>query len=81
MKITIDTRHDHPDDIKKVVALLTHLSGRKPAANFETSKPAQIKNIFEEQGVQETGFASMFGSADRKPECDEPEEKIEIVPY
>ncbi|MFH1510551.1 MAG: hypothetical protein ABIF10_02580 [Candidatus Woesearchaeota archaeon] len=85
MKITIDTRHDHPEDIRKVIALLTHLSGKRPMANFETceSKSSQTKNIFEEQGTQETGFASMFGSDDKEPDSHgaEQKEKIEIIPY
>jgi hypothetical protein len=82
MKISIDTKHDRPEDIRKVIELLAHLSGDRPRTNFET-KP---RSLFEDTS-QETAsaFASMFGAADSRQDVqesqEEPEDKIEIIPY
>ena len=77
MKIEIDTKHDSPDEIKKVIKVLEHLVGEHAYSN-------QPKNIFEDQSSfgstptsqapQETqnAFVNMFGSAS---ETNEPKEE------
>ena len=90
MKITIDTRHDPPEDIRKAIELLAHLSGERPRTNFETKKwKSKTPNIFEEKGSQETpsAFANLFGSPESKldltksEEMEEPDERVEVIPY
>ncbi len=86
MKIEIDTKHDSPEEIKKVIKMLQHLVGEQAYTNNP--------NIFEEPGSfgagsdQETAspaestnaFANMFGDSSREPKeepMDEPEEEPE----
>ncbi|MBU0628391.1 MAG: hypothetical protein KKC75_04320 [Nanoarchaeota archaeon] len=77
MQISIDTRHDSPEDIKKVIKMLQHLVGE----NAYTNQP----NIFEAptQPTEATaGFASMFGDTSPKP-AEEPKKKSssQIIAY
>ena len=47
MKITIDTKEDSHEEIKKVISLLTHLIGETPRTNaniFDDSKPTEESN-------------------------------------
>ncbi|MCK4589830.1 MAG: hypothetical protein KAT77_05270 [Nanoarchaeota archaeon] len=61
MKITIDTKEDSHEEIKKVISLLTHLIGETPMTNskniFDNSKPTEesgnLFNIFD--NPQSTG--------------------------
>jgi len=50
MKITIDTQHDTPQDIKKVMQILSHFSGEGLSNISQPATP-----------TDNTGFASMFG--------------------
>ena len=92
IKITIDTKEDSPEDIRKVVALLSSLLARgveKRRNIFEDSSPGL--DIFDQRSpTRETSqatdsdvsnaFTSLFGdsSSEKKPEK---KEEIEIVPY
>jgi hypothetical protein len=73
MRITIDTSVDSPEDIRKVIALLSSLGGRggysradrqpanifdSPSPSIDSSQPAQ---------APASSFSSMFGSADSAP--------------
>jgi hypothetical protein len=94
MKLTIDTKEDSHEDIKKVIKMLQHLVGE----HSYTNSP----NIFEDtdsfgggsseessSGSEPTNaFVNMFGSASEPKEepMDEPEEEAkeevpEVVPY
>ena len=90
MKIEIDTRHDSPEEIKKVIKMLQHLVGEPTYSNNP--------NIFEDpvsfgaaSSNKETGnaFVNMFGdSADNKSKEEtmdaQEEEKGDIpqvIPY
>ena len=61
MKITIDTKEDSSEDIRKVIALLSKM--------IEDS-PTSSSNIFEDSGSEDSGsesaganaFANMFGN-------------------
>lgn len=77
MQISIDTRHDSPEDIKKVIKMLQHLVGE----HAYTNQP----NMFEEssQPTEATaGFANMFGDTASKV-AEEPKKKDspQIIPY
>jgi hypothetical protein len=85
MKITINTKEDSHDDIKKVIRLLSHLVG-------EESKPATNQvDIFKDQNSadENSGGGSIFGNMfDSDPAVgqnrqDEDKEKKdpEIIPY
>jgi len=85
MKITIDTKEDSHEEIKKVISLLTHLIGEIPATTQ--------RNIFEDTsstGISIPSSGGIFGLFDSPPSSstsnspaskEEPEEKIEIIPY
>ena len=83
MKITIDTKEDSHEDIKKVIKMLQHLVGEESYTN----QP----NIFEDSSTPtETGneFASMFGnsSIEHKEEPMDDEKKRskdipQVIPY
>lgn len=47
MKIEIDTKHDSPGEIQKVIKMLQHLVGEKPHSSYPNSYP-HSKNIFED---------------------------------
>ncbi|MFC1801741.1 hypothetical protein ACFLZB_04740 [Nanoarchaeota archaeon] len=61
MKITIDTKEDSHEEIKKVISLLTHLIGEPPMTNskniFDDSKPTEesggLFNIFDSPQTSE----------------------------
>lgn len=61
MKITIDTKEDSHEEIKKVISLLTHLIGQTPSSNrniFDDSKPTEstdnLFSIFDNPSAAET---------------------------
>ena len=72
MKITIDTKEDSHEEIKKVISLLTHLIGQTPSSNrniFDDSKPTEeSSNLF-----------SIFDNPSTPPP--EKKEKPKIIPY
>ena len=68
MKITIDTKEDSAEDIRKVMSLLsTLLEGRS------SSGPSNIFN--EDSPSVGNAFGSMFGDNSDPPAESEPEEK------
>ena len=76
MKITIDTKQDTHEDIKKVIRLLTHLIGDHPTTN----QP----NIFEDSKSDvpsENIFGNILGNAQEKEPENEEKEPPEIIPY
>jgi hypothetical protein len=91
MKITIDTKEDSKDEIKRIISFLHHLVGSE--AIQVTEEPPKNQDIFSNDAPTENAFASMFGNssesqqpaeAAEQVESSEPEEKpdnIEIVPY
>jgi len=96
MKITIDTKEDSPEDIRKIVALLSSFvarSAEKPRNIFEDSSPGldvfnQGSQVREEAKTTESdvgnAFTSLFGNSENpEPKIEEKEEKpeIEIIPY
>jgi hypothetical protein len=86
MKIEIDTKHDSPEEIQKVIKMLQHLVGEKSYTN--------TKNIFEDPSsfgtspsIEEpttpteqptNAFVNMFGDTPKDPKeepMDEPKEE------
>ena len=95
MKIEIDTKHDSPEEIKKVIKMLHHLVGEHAYSNqpniFEDSEPS-LGSSSEESGSN--AFLNIFGNAGEPKEepMDEPkeepmdeekkaEEVPEVIPY
>ena len=77
MQISIDTRHDSPEDIKKVIKMLQHLVGE----HAYTNQPSMFDDS--PQPTESTaGFASMFGDTSSKA-AEEPKKKDspQIIPY
>jgi len=56
MQITIDTKHDSHEDIKKVIRLLSHLINEP---DIKINQP----NIFEDKKEPTAAFLNMFGDA------------------
>ena len=79
MKITIDTKEDSPEDIKKAIQLLQHLIGEKNndvfSVNSNESSNA-FQSIFSEQKADETPQ-----TAEQVSELANKKEKIQIIPY
>ena len=84
MKISIDTKEDSHEDIKKVIKMLQHLVGESPFTN----QP----NIFEDPGSIRTSeqqgnvFGNMFDTKTTKEdngesEQEEEKELPEVIPY
>jgi len=93
MKITIDTKEDSPEDIRKVVALLSSFVSKgveKHRNIFEDSSPGldvfDQRSPIQEKASQATesdvsnAFTSLFGDSgsENKPKK---KEEIEIIPY
>ena len=95
MKITIDTKEDSHEDIRKIVALLsTLIEGKQENRNIFESSGSNLGNTSEEtsEQPQTNAFANMFGNSeekkddyvelsDKEKEADEPEESAEIMTY
>ena len=79
MRITIDTKTDSRDEIRKAIKLLMGLVGAHDVySNEPQEKPASQPNIFDTPGPAVPNLMSMFDSA---PSNDSPqEEKKEDVP-
>jgi len=84
MKITIDTKEDSHEDLKKVIRMLQHLVGD----DAYTNSP----NIFEETSSTPTeatnAFVNMFGesqsssAAEEKPKIKKSYDDVpQIIPY
>lgn len=95
MKIEIDTKHDSPEEIKKVIKMLNHLVGENSYTNTQNifEDPNSFGTNNEEPPSSEApsqsnnAFVNMFGSADEPKEepmdnTEEPaeEEKEEKIP-
>ena len=78
MKITIDTKEDSPEDIRKVISLLSNLIENSNSIQQDDNIAQQ-----EEQKNSNDAFANLFN--DPVPQKEEKEEQdneqIEIVPY
>jgi hypothetical protein len=63
MKITIDTKEDSYDDIKKVIKMLSSLVEGKEVFSNQ-------RNIFDDKGILEQGnaFTNIFGNVEEKRE-------------
>lgn len=79
MKIEIDTKHDSPEEIRKVIKMLQHLVGENSYNN--------TPNIFDDSSSKPTettnAFVSMFGNTSREQKeetMDEPKEEKEEIP-
>ncbi|MFH0978072.1 MAG: hypothetical protein V1837_02095 [Candidatus Woesearchaeota archaeon] len=80
MKITIDTKEDSIEDIKKVIHLLSSVSKQEQTEKHKKIPEGQTekyKNIFEE-GTQASVFGNIFAEPENKTEK---KERIEIIPY
>lgn len=76
MKITIDTKEDSPEEIKRIVGFLSSLVGEREIMSN--------RNIFDDSKPSESGsaFVNMFGSDDNKPVEDKPKkEKLQLIEY
>ncbi|MEM3154217.1 MAG: hypothetical protein QW165_01460 [Candidatus Woesearchaeota archaeon] len=78
MRITIDTKTDSKDEIRKAIKLLMGLVGHEVYTN-EPEKPVQ-QNIFDSPSPAVPNLMSMFDSAPSTPEQAPPEEKKEDFP-
>ena len=71
MQITIDTKQDTHEDIKKVIRLLTHLIGEHPTTNqpnlFEDT-PTQTKDAFSDAPSNTPNKANIFGNMFENPQ-------------
>lgn len=88
MKISIDTKEDTHEDIRKVINMLSHLVGDNPATNqpnlFDDSD-----SFGQESSPQENNSGGIFGNMFNNPQSSESseqktevkEEKPEIIPY
>ena len=96
MKITVDTKEDSPEDIRKVIALLSSLANKNITRQkniFEESSPGLDPLDQRTPTQQETSqpaesdignaFTSLFGDSgsENKPEEKKEKSEIEIVPY
>lgn len=89
MKITIDTKEDSHEDIRKVVALLSNISSgnvsRVGSSNI-FDDPSPSVGSAPENATPTNAFANMFGGEETKTEEEQPseekeEELPEIKPY
>ncbi len=96
MKIEIDTKHDSPEEIQKVIKMLQHLVGEKSYSNskniFEDpnsfgasaeSEPAQSTDASQTEPAN--AFVNMFGTPSEGPkdepmDQEEPKEEKEEIP-
>ena len=74
LKITIDTKEDSHEDIKKIVALLSQMIGKDSVTNspqnlFENSSSSELPNLM-----------AMFDSSNQNTTSAAPEQKIKRVP-
>ena len=87
MKITIDTKHDSKEEIKKIIGLLNHLVDSEPVysnSSSEFSNPFDIPNSSEKKEEPTNAFASMFGEnstpteTTEEPKDEEEKDKVSI---
>ncbi len=84
MKITIDTKTDSKDEIRKAIKLLMGLVGHHDVYTNEPEKPAPQPNIFDSPSpAVNSNLMSMFDSAEtpaQPTETTETEEKQDDIP-
>lgn len=79
MKITIDTKEDSHDDIKKMVALLSEIISHKENKNIFSNASPEIPNIFgmfDQQPDNQTGTTPLpnpSSSSESVPKKDIPQ--------
>ena len=77
MKITIDTKEDSPEEIRKLISLLSSLAGGH----------SNVKNIFEEPASEPVAAPGLFNIFDDTPKVEPKEEdkeespKVELMMY
>lgn len=93
MKIEIDTKHDSPEEIRKVIKMLQHLVGEHSYTNtpniFEDQNSFGTSSSEEPTSSEPTNaFINMFGDSSREPKeepmqepKEEKEEIPEVIPY
>lgn len=74
MKITIDTKEDSHDDLKRVINLLKHLLGESSNGAILTDN-SSLTDPSEPSAAPSTGFFNMFGD-DNKPDESSPDESL-----
>ena len=79
MKLTIDTKHDTHDDIRKVLHILTHILESKsnitPKTTLETSNnPEPVKEI------NSSNMMSMFADPSSTPSTETKEQSSDVAP-
>ncbi|VVB81340.1 Uncharacterised protein [uncultured archaeon] len=79
MRLTIDTKTDSKDEIRKAIKLLLGLVGSHEVYTNEPEKPASQPNIFESPTPAVGNLMSIFDSAPA-PEAPKEEEKKDDVP-
>ena len=67
MRITIDTKTDSKDEIRKAIKLLMGLTGHEVYSNEPEEKPAPQPNIFENPEPAVPNLMSMFDSSPETP--------------
>lgn len=97
MRITIDTRVDSAEDIRKAIAFLSSLNSsssrieRQPANIFD-SPSSSIESSSQPSPAPTESFMNMFGSSGSSPSSEtessyssdneeQADEKVEIIPY
>ena len=86
MKITIDTKEDSHEEIRKVIKMLQHLVGEQSYTNqpniFEDASSLGTGSSDEESNSAPEGnaFTNMFGSAEADKPKEEPKEEKEEIP-
>jgi hypothetical protein len=78
MKITIDTKEDSSEDIRKVIAMLNSFVGE-----LSEVKPMDLFGSAEEPSTESGESSSLFNLFENKEEGDKEEdpEKIKIIEY
>ena len=76
MRITIDTKSDSKDEIRKAIKLLLGLIGSHEVYTNEPEKPASQPNIFDNPSPAVGNLMSMFDNA---PTPEEPKQEKKDV--
>lgn len=78
MKITIDTKEDSSEDIRKVIAMLNSFVGE-----HSDVKPMDLFGSAEEPSTEPSESGSLFNLFENKEDGDEEEspDKIKIIEY
>lgn len=80
MKITIDTKADSKDEIRKAIKLLMGLVGSHEVYSNEP-KPDSQPNLFDSPSPAVSNMMSLFDSAPEIPSKEEKKEDVELEFY